>query len=600
MNVSSAELWNVVSLLLLEPVLAVDTETTGLSFVRDRLFAISIATSDREFFFDFINLCGVGVERGLPIDAIQELRFLFKKEDILWVGHNLKFDLHFLAKEGLIPKGPVWDTLTMARLERNDHMKYSLEACGERIGHKKDDAVKAYADSHKLYDWEVIPGKKTRQKNYHFDQIPLEVMVPYALQDARVAYELYKNQKQVFDAWEKEAIKPIYPVVQLEQKITPICGKMESHGIRVDRDYCENAIAHEENRVLEAARDWTEETGTQFTDSAKFLTPFFQRAGVVLGTTEKGNPSVDEEALEAIDHPLARIILRHRNARKRLSTYFSSFLHFSRLDGRIHATLKSWGAAHGRFSSSNPNLQNLSCDEDGDAEEYPIRRAFLADPGYLILSIDYQAMEARLMFDYAGENELIEQIKNGHDIHQATADLMGVPRYQAKTIGFGLLYGQGVDLLAKNLKVPRLEAQRLKKKYFEAFPKVSELIFNITQRCKTRGHLYNHYGRRYFFKDRNFAYKGTNYVVSGSCSDILRRAMIAIDSLLKNKRSYLQLCIHDEVIIQLDETELALIPDLAECLVKAYEPKSLPMAVGIHLGKNLHDLEKWDGSGNQV
>lgn len=545
---------------------------------------MAIATEVNEYYFDF--------QTELSYSDLNAFKDIFNNPKTLWVNHHIKFDLHFIRREGIEILGDVWCTLVMARVSRNDHMSYSLDSCGERIGVLKNTAVKEYLDSHGCFDYVTIPGKKTRIKNYHFEQVPREILMPYALQDARVAYSLYQDQMNQFNLWNREGIKPITQVIELEKKTTKVILDMESHGILIDQDYCNRAAYFETARINQAREAFTLQTGRPFIDSAKTLTPLFKQIGFDAGTTAKGRDSFDEGVLARIDHPLAKTLLDYRNANKRLGTYFSSFIYYSRSDGRIHCNLNQGGTATGRFSSSSPNLQNLS-DEDEADTAFPIRKAFTASPGCTLLSIDYQAMEYRLMLDYAGQLDVIEEVKNGKDLHQACADLMGVNRKEAKTISFSLLYGAGIAKLAASLGVPESRAKELKNKYFSTLPKVQELIRGIINIAKRRQYVFNILGRPLHFPDSNWAYKAPNYVIQSGCADIMRIALCGIHEILKTKKSKLLLQIHDEVIIELHEDELDLIPFIKDCMIKAYKPKVLPMDVSVNLGPNLHDLTPW-------
>lgn len=600
------EFWNteedlkkVLSSLEYEPVVGVDLETTALLPVRGELFAIVLSCPTAVHYLDFnhepshLEYCFRGTFRReiLKSECLRNF-FLTPRR---WLAHNAKFDLGFLRKEGLEVGGEIWCTQTMARVQRNDHMRYSLDACAERIGEKKIDEVKKHLDAMKLFEQVEIPGKKGKVKEYHFEKVPAEVMIPYAEQDARLLFKLYESQLATFEEWNNPRdpsngnpiqTKPIEEVLDLEKKTTRVILDMEYTGIRVDRDYCRKAATFEKERITEAHQKFLDLTGWPLVDSAKALEPIFRRFDLPFGKTEKGNPSFDSDTISKLDHPVAKTLLTYRDAQKRLGTYFSSFLHYSQWDGRIHASFNQAGTATGRFSSSNPNLQNLS--DEGDEVPFPIRKAFIADEGELLLSIDYQAMEYRLMLDYAAQMDVIELVLQGHDVHEACAKLMGVTRREAKTINFLLLYGGGNQKLADALGVPLPKARELKELYFAKLPQVQEFIWKVSTVAARRGYNLNRYGRRYFWPDPKWAYKGPNYVIQGSCSDIMRRALWNIRSRAPGK---LRLQIHDEAVLSIRKDELELVPELRDLMARAYEHKHLPMACASHVGESLHDLE---------
>src|SRR5690606_26520374 len=201
--------------------------------------------------------------------------------------------------------------------------------------------------------------------------------------------------------------------------------------------YCRKAVDYEACRAEQSFREYEKLTGVPLVDSAKGLR-ILKDLGIPPGRTEKGGESYASDALQAhAEHPVVKCILTHRDALKRGNTYFQNYLDLSDSSGRIHADFVSGGTATGRFSSRDPNLQNLSDESESDTP-YPVRGAFVADEGNFLVSIDYAQQEYRLMLDYAGEMRVIEQVLGGLDVHMACANLMGVERSVAKNINFAL------------------------------------------------------------------------------------------------------------------------------------------------------------------
>lgn len=632
MIVSEATLESVVERLSHCAVLVADVETTGLrAYTGDQIFGLAIASQIESFYFP--------LELLLEDPWIEKLKPLFDDPARTWLAHRAVFDAGFLKKRGLEIKGTLYCTMTMARVQFNDHFQgYSLDKCGQRIGLKKDDAVKEYLDKHELFTRKNIPGKKTVWKDYRFNEVPLEIIGPYAKLDAEICFKLFEHQTDTFEEWEKTRAHKasIWPVIKLECEFSKVIQEMEENGIRLDRDYCNRAAAFEASRAAMAQSKFLEATGVPLVDSAKALLGVLGPLGVEPGKTEKGNPSYTDDILARSSHPAVLAVRDHRDASKRLGTYFSSFLYYSEKTGRIHCSFNQAGTATARLSASEPNLQNLS-DEDEADTPFPIRRAFVADDDCLVLSIDYKAMEFRQMLDMAGQLDMCKLLMEGFDPHLATAQLAGITRQEAKTLNFLLLYGGGVVLLAIRLfdclhdedtlgaicrkyvwqsalkegDIERLKdldpnkvqhdigeiakAQALKSKYFEKLPLVSKWIEGVMDTAKRRGYVFNWAGRRYQFPVSKFAYKAPNYLIQGGCSDIMRVALISISKLLKGKKSKLQLAIHDEVVISLHKTELDLIEPIREAMRTAYPYKHLPMDCSVYLGSSLHDLEEWNG-----
>lgn len=590
--VSVSQFTSVVKRLTRTEVLSVDTETTGLQpYKDDRLFSVQFADETDEFYFNF-NEEYPGQDL-LPREWIQLLRQIFLSPGLL-IGHNIKFDLHFLAKEGLEFTRELWDTKAMARLEYNEHMKYSLEDCGERIGVPKDGRVKEWLDQNHCYERESIEGKKSTFKRYFFAKVPFDIIVPYGCKDARVTYELAKFQRGRFADIESRLI-PGAPspsgVAENERRLTRVCFKMEREGIRIDRRYCALARDFELSRASAATRTWESLAGRGFVDSAKVLGPVFQAHGIKAGVTEKGNASFTDEVLSPQrDHPLVASLLTYRDSMKRANTYFANYLQLADRQDRIHASCKQDGTATGRFSYADPNLQNLTAE---DESEWPVRRAFIPDPDCYLLSIDYAQMEYRLMLDYAQEMSVVEQILQGVDVHEACAKLMGVPRSQAKNINFALLYGAGTGKLARMLGVEIDRAHQLRNKYFRTLPRVQHFIRTVMDTAEKRGYIFNWMGRQCVFPDPRFAYKAGNVLIQGGCADIVKVAMVRLDQHLRNCRTKLNVNVHDECLFNLHQSEVSIVTDLVHIMKTAYTAKVLPMECSVsYSAKSWHDLEE--------
>jgi DNA polymerase-1 len=598
----------VIQALAREPELAFDCETEGFHpWKGDRLFSIAIASKEKAYYFPF-ELPGKDLPPGeyLPREWIGAMSHLWDNPRTQWIGHNIKFDMNFLASEGVKVAGPVYCTQTMARVEYNDHMKYSLEACAQRAFGEGKDAVKEYMNEHKLYEMVKVPGKETREKNYFFYRVPLEIIAKYAEKDARLAFDLKQRQSETFKQYDETGVRRVTPVVELEQETTRVLHRLQTVGMRVDRQYCEEAIAYETQRIAQAEATFERLTGKPLVDSAKGLRDVLSAVGIEAGKTEKGNDSYSGEVLRRVDHPVARAILEVRDAHKRAGTYFSAFLYHSSVDGRIHSDV-SPEARTGRFSANSPNIQNLS-DEEAEADAgncpYPVRRAFVPDPGKLLVSIDYKAQEFRMMLDqacqlYGRETPLLVDVRSGKDPHTATADNASqvgttISRHEAKISNFLTIYGGGIDQLAATLGCSRERAQAIRGAIFEAAPEIKMFMRKAAKVAELRGYVCNWLGRRYHFPDSNFSYKAPNYLIQGGCADVMRVAMRGIDKLFEGTSGQLLLTIHDEVVFQIDPRDQHLIPEVQRVMREAYPHKYLPLESSVAVSaKSLGDLEDW-------
>ena len=619
MLVAKEKVRQVVEELRREKALGVDTETTGLRFWRDSLFAIIISSKDQNYYFNFLDYTQVkedmrrefGADSQVyqdhqPIDSkfvlgapdLAILAELFAEPDIVWFAHNAKFDMHMLENEHLVFGGTVHCTEVGARLVYNQYHNYSLDQVAARAGKAKEDGVKAYIHKHKLITKKMVNGKELEL--LHFDKVPFPLMYSYGLTDGELVYSLGMAQIQELRRYCTETPggeKPIRGVYHVEKAVTKTLASMERQGVRIDPRYCGEAIAYEEGRAIKAKKEFAELTDMPFVDSRKTYVPAFDKLGLEYGLTAKGNPSFKDELLP--DNVLGNCIRTWRNATKNVSTYYGNFLYYRDDNDRIHCNIRQSGTSTGRLSCAEPNLQNLPKREDKN-KKYLVRRAFIpCSEDYTFFMIDWDQMEYRLLLDLVGEMGIINQILNdGLDVHDATANAMRVERFHAKTLNFMLLYGGGAAKLAKALSVTLNSAKGMKNKYFSSLPKVSAATERWIQEARAYGKIRNHAGRICYFPDKNKDYVAPNHKIQGGCADIVKLAMPRChEHILKKKaRSKILLQVHDELLFSIHKDEFDLVPELHKIMESAYEYKHLPLTCSIeYSNKSWADKEPWKG-----
>lgn len=596
--VRRSQLKNVDLVLRESPWLAIDCESTGLnSYKQDKFFSIAVANESESYYFNFIPYPGLDSEFVLELQDFQSLGFIYDEKT--WVLHNAKFDLSLLRKVTNLP-GQIHDTMVIERLLNNDELKYSLDAVSQKYGFKKDDAVDKFIEENHYWEWENIPGKKNRKKRLFYNLVPYPIMSEYAMNDAWITGQIYLKQlekiKEVAKLYSSRV--KFSDVVEMEKQLTKVVFDIEKVGVQIDREYCERKIRDNLERASEYARTYQGITGLAFVDSNKRHSEAFTREGVSYPKTTKGNPSFTDDVLWAFTthdrgriSETAKIILGFRECNKRASTFFSSFLHYSDSEGIVHPNFKQAGTASGRFSCTDPNLQQVpKADESEDSKE--VKRAFIPRPGYCFVECDYKQMEYVLMLDYAGETALIDRVKAGEDIHQATANMVGVTRKEAKTLNFAILYGAGSGKIAEMLSISQEKAASFKQKYFSALPNVEKFISKVTHTAQTRGWIFNWLGRRYVFQ-HDFCYKAPNYLIQGSGADVCKVAMLSLHKFLSNKKSRMVLQVHDAILFEVHETELEIVPELMNLMREPYKGNHLSLDVSVeHSWKSWGDLTK--------
>lgn len=621
-------------------VCSLDTETTGLNSFKDaRFFSIVIADEQRVYYFNFKDYQNEGIIASSQA-LIASIKILLENPNRVWFMQNAKFDLHMLHKEGLEVSGIIYDLSTLDRLHNNQHMKYNLAEISKRWGSYKEDTAELYMSANKAscVSKKICPETGREVESKHYDRVPFSIIQPYAEQDARATLDVgvkilqsLKNKDLEFPAAVSQQ-----KVIENESKLIKTLYKMEQIGVKIDRKYCETAMNHYRKTIAEKKRDFLQLTGLDFVKGTTVFEEVFASEKDKWVKTDKDNWKWDASVLEKFTNPAAKIALEYAESKKQLE-YFENFIYYCDYNDVIHTDYKPSGTVTGRLSSSNPNLQNLSnpdkYEETSEGSLFPVRRAFIPREDFVFVMIDFAQIEYRMFLEYAGAKQLIKEIKQGYDVHQATANISNVSRKEAKTVNFLTLYGGGVAKLVLALFSPMGSQVQISAQYkhmmawrktpeeiaawptvseamqeqnrplikkaleiqnaiFRASPEIKDTIKQIQNKVKERGFVFNWLGRRYTVTDQKFAYKIPNHLIQGSSADILKVALNELDDFLSNKQSRMIMNIHDEVVFEIHKTELDIVPKLAEIMRTVYPAKFLPQEVDIEFStKNLADKE---------
>src|SRR6185437_1089313 len=353
--------------------IALDTETTGLRIHHgDKPFSLILAVKSDLYFayyFNFNTNPDPNAPDALPQESWQKLQQkLFSKPEITWYIHNAKFDLAVLKSQGCSLAGQVHCTRAMARVENNEHISYSLDNVGKRLGYAKDDAVEKYIKDHSLWEWVAIPGKSVREKNKFYDRVPFEIIFPYACTDAALCLHIAESQTETLLELNREDTEKKNPgilqIVTNERKLTKLVLDMEYRGLKIDHDYSHKAALYEASRMEAAKLKFFEATGKRYKSSPKLFEEVFLPWKDQWEFTEKKNPSFESDTLKKFKTEIADIVLEIRDAKSK-QDFFNGFLWYADKNGFIHPTFNPDGTATGRFSSSEPNFQNLTSEDAG-------------------------------------------------------------------------------------------------------------------------------------------------------------------------------------------------------------------------------------------
>ncbi|PWA11091.1 hypothetical protein DCC39_10355 [Pueribacillus theae] len=590
---------------------AIDTETTGLQWDTHEAFLIQVGW-------------GWGDNYAFPVQFSREVAEIIEDPSSEKVLHNAKFDTHFLENLGIKVAGKVHDSQVMARLLLSGNESIALDDLATHlIDQKAGEADKALRKwmkqektrrskqlttelrkagyTRKAYDnWkkeniplppEVLEIEKSVDLNVTYEDVPLEIMEKYATGDVRHTLALFNKFRPIIKS------NNLTNAYERDMQTISYVYNWERRGMSVDLPYLEEGIEYGELKLKELEQEIHTIAGRELnTNSPKQILGIFHERGLPIKAT-------DEETLEGIaaQDPLASKIVEYRKHGKIVGTYFKPiYERAKRTGGTIHANFNVAGPVTGRFSSSDPNLQNIPNHNLG--EKLNVRRAFIPSNGYSFVFMDYSQMEVIIMAEYSGDENLIQAILNKEDLHTKTAlsidprakevYLPGVPkdeqppefqkiRSMAKATTFGIFYGIGASTLSKNLKIDIETARQYIRNFFLTYPRIEAFMRAVQNTAQRRPGRYviNKFGRVYWgVEGREYAL--ANYLIQGTGADMIKTAIDRCEKLLQGYKSRIVLMVHDELIFEIADGEQHLIPLLKEQMT--YFPTfKLPIEVGI-------------------
>jgi DNA polymerase-1 len=575
-----------------EKEICIDTETTGIDANNVELVGISFSTKEHEGYYVPVANDGDGDSGAKHILSL--FKSVFSKTDITWIGQNLKYDFLVLKWYGVELMGKTFDTMLA---------HYVIEPEGRR----SMDLLSGQFLGYEPVSIESLIGKKGKNQGTMRD-VALELITEYAAEDADITLQLKNCFAPLLN---KKGVNKVFE--EVENPLVRVLVDMEYEGVKVDTTFL-----NEYSKVLEEDAKKAEESVFQQA-GVRFNLASPKQLGEVLfdvlkldpkaKKTKTGQYATGEDVLSkmAAKHKIVDDILNFRELTKLKSTYVDAIPELiNPRTGRIHTSYAQAVAVTGRLSSTNPNLQNIPIRSERGRE---IRKAFVPrEPGRLLVSADYSQIELRIVAAISGDPNMCEAFKQGKDIHTATAakvygiaeaDVTKEMRYKAKSVNFGIIYGQGAFGLADNLGISRTEAKEIIDNYKKEFPNIQKYMDQQINNAKELGFVETLMGRKRWLRDinsSNFTVRGfaernaINSPIQGSAADMIKLAMIRVHNEMKKKHweSKMILQVHDELVFDVVEKEL---PDLKHLILSCMTgamilPNGVPVEAEIGVGKN--------------
>jgi len=572
--------------LLKQKVVCFDTETTSLNELEAELVGMSFSYKKGLAYY-----VPLSEDQGEVLQTLEIFRPFFEKEDLVKVAHNLKFDYKILKRYDITVKGAMFDTMIA---------HYLLNPDGR---HGMDYLSEVYLN-YKPVSIETIIGKKGKKQG-SFRDADLRTQTDYAAEDADVTFQLYELFAPQL---KKENLEDLF--FSIEMPLMEVLAKMELEGISLDEKWLAQESIDLENDLRQLESKIFEISGEEFNmNSPKQLGEIlFEKMQLdpKAKKTKTGQYATSEDVLQKLSskHEIIKHILEYRTYQKLKSTYVDALpSQIEKTDNRVHTNFSQTTAATGRLASVNPNLQNIPI---RTLRGQQIRGAFVSAEGKKIISADYSQIELRLIAEISGEDNMIKAFQNGEDIHASTAaKLFNIPleevsktqRSQAKTVNFGIIYGQGAFALAEQTGLSRTEAKQMIEAYFETYPKLKEYMAEQVRKAREVGYVETLLGRKRHLKDinsSNFVVRGhaernaVNAPVQGSAADVVKMAMIKIQKELEKEKlqTKMLLQVHDELIFEapIDEVEVA--KNIIKMEMENAVETQVPLLVEVGVGNN--------------
>ncbi|MDP1709897.1 MAG: DNA polymerase I [Candidatus Komeilibacteria bacterium] len=559
--------------------LAIDTETDSLGGLTSKMIGLSLCAKAGEAYY-------------VTTDVAKPLASILVDKDIKKYGHNIKYDLEVLHRAGFEVNNIDFDTKVAAYLIHPTGRSHSLDNL-------------AFVElKHEMVPIESLIGSRGK-KQISLVDVPLSQVADYSAEDADYTFRLVGR----LDAeLKKEHLYKLF--TEIEMPLLPVLVRMEEAGVKIDSKFLQKMSAKVGKDIvaLESKIHKLAKTKFNVNSPLQLKEVLFEKLKLStegVGKTKTGFSTAADELEKLVDkHPIIKLIMEHRELSKLKNTYLDALPELVNSEtGRVHTSFNQTVTSTGRLSSSDPNLQNIPIRSPLGGE---IRKAFIAEPGFELISADYSQIELRVAADLSGDKKLIEIFKAGKDIHTSTAAFFnqipgsnGTPeiRRTAKEVNFGVLYGMGPHGLAQRTGMDYARAKGFIDRYFSAFTGLAKYLEEVKDMARTLGYVETKYGRRLQLPDIHSGVQqiragaerlATNMPIQGTAADIIKMAMIEIDKGLSkiSPKSRMLMQVHDELVFEAPKDDVAKVSKFVEQSMESVAKLKVPVNADVHSGAN--------------
>ncbi len=587
---------------------AFDTETANFNPVTAELLGISFSwKAGQAYYLEIISkkqkaksdLFNYNKAEKTDNVWLEKLKPIFENEKIKKYGHNIKYDIEVMASLGVNVKGVAADSMIASYLLNPGSRQHNL------------DAVTFSEFNHQKITKEDLLGKG--KDKIAFGEVAIEKLYNYSCEDADFTNRLVKK---LLPELKKQKLIKLFD--DIEMPLVLVLATMEINGIKIDKEFLANMGEAVDKRIGRLEKEIYKSAGVKFNinSTQQLREILFEKLAIPsfgIGKNKTGfSTGADELAKLKGQHPIIELIQEYRELSKLVSTYIDALPELvNSKTGRLHTSFNQTVTATGRLSSSEPNMQNIPIRTELGRE---IRKAFVADKGYKLLSLDYSQIELRLAAHMSGDKKMIKAFLNGDDIHTATAaeinqvalsEVTPAMRREAKAVNFGILYGQGPHGLSQGADIPYARAKEFIDKYFVAYKGVKKFVEETIESARGRGYAETMFGRRRFLPEMNSSViqvrkaaerMAINTPLQGTAADIIKVAMIRIQELLNKKYQTdeikMLLQVHDELVFEVKEGLVKKTAEEIKDIMESVIHLKVPLGVDASVGDNWGEMEE--------